>query len=474
MLDTWFSSGLWPFSTLGWPENTADLKKFYPTSVLVTGFDIIFFWVARMIMMGLEFMGEVPFRDVYIHGLVRDEQGQKMSKSLGNVIDPLEVIDEFGADALRFALVAFAAQGRDMRLSEERIEGYRRFVNKIWNAHRFALMNLEDFDPDAPADAAGRALPAADRWILGAACARPSARCASSLDEYQFNDAASALYQFTLARVLRLVCGDGQAARSMRKDDARRAAAPPSRPWCEVLDAALPPPPPVHALPERGTLAEAALARVPRRAPESLVIAAFPGGRKDPRAGHVRCPELADGEGQGGGDRDPQRAGRDERAALPPIVAVFAGRRRGTRRAGEEAASRRRPGGSRSLQLPRRRRARPPKSAAAVAAGLEILLPLAGLMDLAEEEKRLRKEMEKLVAEIERVEKKLANPQFVDNAPEEVVAKERAKADEFRENLDKMRANLGACARSYECDFPLREAERVIRAALEEDVGTAT
>jgi valyl-tRNA synthetase len=142
VLDTWFSSALWPFSTMGWPDRTALLSTFYPTSCLVTGFDILFFWVARMMMMGLHFMGEVPFREVYIHALVRDAQGQKMSKSKGNVIDPLTVIDQYGTDAFRFTLAAFAAQGRDIKLAEERIAGYRNFANKVWNAARFSLMNL--------------------------------------------------------------------------------------------------------------------------------------------------------------------------------------------------------------------------------------------------------------------------------------------------------------------------------------------
>ena len=141
MLDTWFSSALWPFSTLGWPDETPELKRYYPTDVLVTGFDIIFFWVARMMMMGLHVMEEVPFRDVYIHALVRDEKGQKMSKSKGNVIDPLELIDAYGADALRFTLAAMAAQGRDIKLSASRVEGYRNFATKLWNAARFAEIN---------------------------------------------------------------------------------------------------------------------------------------------------------------------------------------------------------------------------------------------------------------------------------------------------------------------------------------------
>ena len=143
VLDTWFSSALWPFSTMGWPENSPLLKTFYPTSVLVTGFDILFFWVARMMMMGIHFMDDVPFKDVYVHALVRDEAGKKMSKSKGNVIDPLIVMDQYGTDAFRFTLAAFAAQGRDIKMSEKRVEGYRHFINKLWNASRFALMHVD-------------------------------------------------------------------------------------------------------------------------------------------------------------------------------------------------------------------------------------------------------------------------------------------------------------------------------------------
>ncbi|HDM32146.1 MAG TPA: valine--tRNA ligase, partial [Deltaproteobacteria bacterium] len=148
VLDTWFSSALWPFSTMGWPDDTPLLKKFYPTDVLVTGFDILFFWVARMMMMGIRFMGDVPFRDVYLHALVRDEQGQKMSKSKGNIVDPIVEMDKYGADAFRFALTAFAAMGRDVKISEKRVQGYRFFINKIWNAGRYVLTNTEGFDPD--------------------------------------------------------------------------------------------------------------------------------------------------------------------------------------------------------------------------------------------------------------------------------------------------------------------------------------
>jgi valyl-tRNA synthetase len=191
VLDTWFSSALWPFSTLGWPDETPELKKFYPTSTLVTGFDILFFWVARMIMMGLKFMGQVPFRDVYIHALVRDAEGQKMSKSKGNVIDPLAVMDKYGTDALRFTLAAMASPGRDIKLSEERIEGYRNFANKLWNAARFILMNLKGPRADAPV--ADR--PVADRWILSR-MHRCIGEVNDSLEAYRFDEAANTLYHF--------------------------------------------------------------------------------------------------------------------------------------------------------------------------------------------------------------------------------------------------------------------------------------
>src|SRR6202035_4032394 len=192
VLDTWFSSALWPFSTLGWPDQTPELARYYPTDVLVTGFDIIFFWVARMMMAGLYFMKEVPFPTVYIHALVRDERGAKMSKSKGNVIDPLDLIDEFGADALRFTLTALAAQGRDVKLSAQRVEGYRNFATKLWNAFRFAEMNK-----CVHLDAYEFRLNSVEinRWILSQA-ASAVGEVTASIEAYRFNDAAQAAYRF--------------------------------------------------------------------------------------------------------------------------------------------------------------------------------------------------------------------------------------------------------------------------------------
>lgn len=196
VLDTWFSSALWPFSTFGWPGKTTDLDIFYPTSVLVTGFDIIFFWVARMIMMGLKFIGDVPFRDVYIHALVRDIKGQKMSKSKGNVVDPLTMMDRYGTDAFRFTLAAFAAQGRDIKFSEERVEGYRHFVNKLWNATRFIMLNVESIDnKEEITEKRVEGFNLTSRWILSR-LAYTANNINKALEEYRFNDAASNIYQF--------------------------------------------------------------------------------------------------------------------------------------------------------------------------------------------------------------------------------------------------------------------------------------
>ncbi len=192
VLDTWFSSGLWPFSTLGWPEQTPELERYYPTDVLVTGFDIIFFWVARMMMLGIHFMGEVPFRTVYVHALVRDASGQKMSKSKGNIIDPLDLIDQFGGDALRFTLASLAAPGRDIKLSQARVEGSRNFATKLWNAARFCEMNecapVANFDPESCTQTV-------NRWIVGEV-ARCSRDISKSIEAYRFNDAAQTIYQF--------------------------------------------------------------------------------------------------------------------------------------------------------------------------------------------------------------------------------------------------------------------------------------
>ena len=255
VLDTWFSSALWPFSTMGWPEKTATLARFYPTSALVTGFDIIFFWVARMMMMGLHFMDDVPFRDVYVHALVRDEHGQKMSKSKGNVIDPLELLDRYGTDALRFTLVALSAMGRDIKLSEDRIEGYRNFANKIWNAARFVLMNAageQTVPSDLPLPADDLTL--ADRWILHR-FAVVSAEVRAALERLSLQRGGVGALPLPLVGLLRLVSRDGEdlARRAGASLDHARRAGRRARALSALAS-------PVHAVPHRGALAGASRA----------------------------------------------------------------------------------------------------------------------------------------------------------------------------------------------------------------------
>jgi valyl-tRNA synthetase len=434
VLDTWFSSALWPFSTLGWPEKTPELARFYPTSVLITGFDILFFWVARMMMMGLKFMGDVPFADVYIHALVRDEKGQKMSKSKGNVIDPLEVISRYGADAFRFTLVAFAAQGRDVRLSAERVEGYYRFVNKLWNATRFALLNLADFDPDAPAVPPSDLQPQ-DRWILARLRAAVEA-ARGGLDGYAFNEAASSAYAFVWHEFCDWYIEMAKRPLYAGAPGARLAA---QQTLARALDGAL------RLLhPFMPFVTEELWSKLPWPAflgsrPESLVVAPFPHAEDfpvDPDA--VARVELV---------QEAVSAIRNIRGEMnvPPsrkIPVHFYGEEEQLALLRTEADAIAALAGLERLEFLPQGAPRPAQSAAGVAAGLELLLPLAGIVDFAEEERRLRKEIEKLEGEDARISSKLANPQFAQKAPPAVVEKEKARAAEVDAALRKLRANL--------------------------------
>ncbi len=434
VLDTWFSSALWPFSTMGWPEDTPELRKFYPTSVLVTGFDILFFWVARMLMMGLWFMGDVPFRDVYIHALVRDEKGQKMSKSRGNVIDPLEVIDRYGADAFRFTLVAFAAQGRDIRLSAERIEGYHRFANKIWNAARFTLMNLEGFDPGAPAVPLEERLPQ-DRWIL-TRLGETADQVRRWLDAYEFDKAAGTLYQFLwhelcdwyIEMAKRPLYGDSESRRLATQQT-----------LVQVFDGVL------RLLhPFMPFITEELWQRLPwpsflGNRPRSLVVAAYPRASDFPVDEQARRRvELV---------KEVVSAIRNIRGEMnvPPsrrIRAVVRGGGAPAKVVDEEREAIAALAGLEALDFLDRGDPRPSQSAAAVVPGLEIYVPLAGIVDLAAEEKRLRKEIGRLEADAERVARKLGNTRFLERAPAEIVEKERRKQAEIEEKLVKLRASL--------------------------------
>ena len=431
VLDTWFSSALWPFSTMGWPEGTATLERFYPTSVLVTGFDIIFFWVARMMMMGLHFMKEVPFRDVYVHALVRDEHGQKMSKSKGNVIDPLELFDRFGTDALRFALVALSAMGRDIKLSEDRVEGYRNFANKIWNAARFVLLQAERVDA-VPAGLPGRDedLTAADRWILHR-LAVASQSVAAAVEAYRFNDAAMALYNFLWSEY----CDWYLELAKIQLDDAERAPTT-LRVLVGVLEQYL------RLLhPFMPFLTEELWQALPgQRERASIMIAEYPEAdpawtAADEAAEAVERLTLA------------IRAIRNVRADLNvPVSAelellVFSGAAgAGWLRPFEPHV--RRLAGVGSIEY-RGDGERPKGAAIAIVDGIELAIPLKGVIeDPAAEISRAEKQIEKIEKEARGVEAKLANESFLSRAPAEIVEKERGKLAELGERRAKLESSL--------------------------------
>ncbi|MFT3916790.1 MAG: valine--tRNA ligase [Anaeromyxobacteraceae bacterium] len=432
VLDTWFSSGLWPFSTMGWPEKTATLAKFYPTSVMETGHDIIFFWVARMMMMGIHFMGEVPFRHVYLHPMVRDEKGQKMSKTKGNVIDPLVMTEQYGADALRFTLAALTAQGRDIKLAKDRIEGYRAFANKLWNATRFALMNLEGYEHHEGA-LAGAALTSADRWIL-ARTQRAVNDTVDALEAFRFNDAASTVYQFVwgdlcdwyIELAKEALYGDDAARKQAARATLVHALSTALRllhPFMPFITEEL-----WHAL--RGKVKADAW-------PDSIYAAAYPAkGAVDEGAergfgaiigvvdairnvrGEMNVPYKVALEDVEVGALDPASSAtvREELARIERLanakVRIVAG-------------------------PPSRR----PASAVAVGSLFELRVGLAGAIDLAAEGARITKEIEKIEADLAGLRKRLDNPGFVAKAPPEVVEKDRARADELVEKMSKLSAH---------------------------------
>ncbi|MDT8441991.1 MAG: valine--tRNA ligase [Desulfuromonadales bacterium] len=423
VLDTWFSSALWPFSTMGWPERTVTLAKFYPTSCLVTGFDILFFWVARMLMMGLKFMDEVPFREVYIHALVRDAQGQKMSKSKGNVIDPLHVIDDHGADAFRFTLASFAAMGRDIKLSTERIVGYQAFANKLWNASRFTLMNLDDFDP-AGSDLRQLELADADRWIL-TRLHEAIEQTEQALTGYKFNEAAGTLYAFTWHSFCDWYI-------ELAKDDLYGADATARLRVQTVLYGAL-----EQLLrllhPFMPFITEEIWQALPGQRPAaSIMLARFPDGADLPvdPAGAARMEQVM----------DVVRAIRNVRGEMdvPPgrkIAAVLDCKSAATAGILEQGSAAIRSLGKVDQLTIGVGVDRPEQAATQVAGEVEILLPLAGLVDIAEEEKRLAKEIAKVAKDVELFSNKLRNEKFVANAPAAVLEKDRGKLRDAEEKL---------------------------------------
>jgi valyl-tRNA synthetase len=430
VLDTWFSSGLWPFSTLGWPERTPELQRFYPTTVLVTGFDIIFFWVARMMMLGLYFMGEVPFKDVYIHGLVRDERGTKMSKTKGNVVDPLQVIDDYGADALRLALLASTAQGRDVKFGPARVEGYRNFVTKLWNAARFVQMNEAALDPSFDPAACREPL---NRWIVGET-QKTATAATGALEAYRFNDAALGLYHFLWATYCDwyvelakpLLTGDDAAARA----ETRATAA-----W--TLARAL------HLLhPIAPFVTEELWLQLFDRPGGLLVDAAWPrlGGELVDASAEAELGWLVRLIGA-------IRAARSE-LNIPPGARLTLHQHgaspttRGWLERHAEAIQRlARIGGIVPDET-----AVPPQSLVVVVDEATFALPVGEVVDLTTERVRLEREIGKLAAEIDRGRQKLATTDFVARAPAEVIDQQRerlAEAEATRERLAQALRRIG-------------------------------
>ncbi len=427
VLDTWFSSGLWPMSTLGWPEQTPELKKFYPTAALVTGFDIIFFWVARMMMTGVHFMGEVPFKDVYIHGLVRDEKGQKMSKTKGNVIDPLDLIEKFGADALRFALASQTAQGRNIRLSSNRVEGYRNFATKLWNAARFAEMNecvrQRDFDPKAVKETL-------NKWIAGETERAIGAVHAAILD-YRFNDAANAAYEFTwgtfcdwyLELAKPILAGTNEDA----KRETRAAAA-----W--VLDQIL-----KMLHPFMPFITEELWERMVEVGEERRTLLAL-----------SNWPELQ-GLANEAADKEigwlvslisEVRSVRSEMnvpaGAKIPLILTGASAETKARAARHEETI---------LRMARadaiRFETQPPKGSAQLVVGeATVCLPLAGVIDMAAEQKRLEKAIAAVDGDTAKMDAKLNNPNFMSRAAPEAIEETQERKAELAAQRTKLAAAL--------------------------------
>ncbi len=417
VLDTWFSSALWPFSTLGWPEETAELKRFYPTQVLVTGFDIIFFWVARMMMMGLHFQKESPFHDVYIHALVRDASGAKMSKSKGNVIDPLALIGEYGADALRFTLTAMAAQGRDIKLSTQRVEGYRNFATKLWNAARFGEMNgcstIAGFDPK-------RVKETINRWIAHET-AKAENEIVTALKGYRFNDAANAAYRFVwniycdwyleLAKPVLL----GPDSDAKRETQAMVA-------WArdEILKL-------LH--PFMPFITEELWAVTGKR-DQVLALTSWP---------QYSGLENTEAESEIGWVIDLVNAIRSIRAEMnlnaqvPLVLAAVSADTKARAERWSEFLKRL----ARLTEISFASEA-PQGSVQLVVRNEVAALPLAGVIDLAVERARLQKEIAKAEADIKRVDAKLANEKFIANAPEELVEEEKEKREEAMARKEKI------------------------------------
>ncbi|HIF26853.1 MAG TPA: valine--tRNA ligase [Micavibrio sp.] len=425
VLDTWFSSALWPFSTLGWPDKTPELEKYYPGDVLITGFDIIFFWVARMMMMGMHFMGEVPFHKVYMHALVRDSKGQKMSKTKGNVIDPLELIEKYGADALRFTLTAMAAQGRDIRLSEDRVEGYRNFATKLWNAARYCQMNdcVSDpsFDP-----ATVSFMP--NKWIVSELVAAKD-KIAASLEAYRFNEAAAAAYQFAwntfcdwYLEFTKSVLSEG----APEADEVRKTTS-----W--IFDQIM-----LILNPVMPFITEELYAAMGERAEGTRLMTS-----QWPAYGN----ELVDTAALSEMDWLTRTITEIRSVRADMNVPAGAKIRLLVKDASEQTQERLK---TYDEILCRMARLESVETTADVAAGAiqtvvdeaTLILPIADIIDLDQERARLQKEIGKLTDDIKKIEQKLSNEKFIANAPEEVVEEQRSRKAEAESIINKLETAL--------------------------------
>jgi valyl-tRNA synthetase len=427
VLDTWFSSALWPFSTMGWPEETPLLKTFYPTSVLVTGFDILFFWVARMMMMGIHFMEDVPFKDVYVHALVRDEAGKKMSKSKGNVIDPLDVIERYGTDAFRFTLAAFAAQGRDIKMSEKRVDGYRHFINKLWNATRFALMHLDHGYQEM--DHQNLSLP--DKWILSR-LQQTTTDVTAALDSYRFNEAAGAIYNFVwhefcdwYLEAIKPALYDKEGP---EKSEVTRAVL-----WRVLRDTLVLLHPFIpfvteeiwHHMPGTdGSImnaahpADAAEAfQYPESETEMALVMEVITGIRNVRGEMNIAPSLSLQVQVQSEDDQTRQITTSHQDLIINLARLD------------------------SLKVEKLGQ-RPKSSATAVVSRASIFVSLEGIIDFAKETNRLEKEIKKLDAELGTVAKKLGNEGFLSKAPADVIEKVKQKQSGLLEKQQKIQTNL--------------------------------
>ncbi|MBS3970909.1 MAG: valine--tRNA ligase [Clostridia bacterium] len=428
VLDTWFSSALWPFSTLGWPEASEDLKHFYPTSVLVTGRDIIFFWVARMLFMGIEFMEEVPFGDVFIHGLVLDSQGRKMSKSLGNGVDPIEVIDKYGADTLRFMLITGNTPGNDLRFHFERLEGARNFANKIWNASRFALMNLEEYDPKQTVDSSNYTL--ADRWIL-TRYQEIVNRVTESMEKYELGEAGRNIYEF----IWNELCD--WYIEIVKPRLFGKVSIESKKTAQEVLNKTLSGA--IQLLhPFMPFITEEIWNHLPGKE-GSIMLSAWPETRDVKDKSDVAKMQLL---------MEIIRGIRNIRYEMnvPPgkkAEAVILIKSPEVRAALEDNLSYIETlAGAAPITIMDNAEEKPQKAAAVVAYGVEVYVPLEGLIDIDVEIKRLEKEMANISKDLERVTKKLGNEEFLSKAPDEVINKERDKEKELTAKYQGLKERL--------------------------------